>query len=544
MALLCVVLFARLEAAAASSRPNIVVIQTDDQSVNTLRANFRGLDDRIRRVMPNTLGRIASQGTEFTRYYATHPVCAPSRASLITGQYAHTNGLRRNSGPRGGWDGWQSLPLFHRNMAVDLQRNGYRTVQIGKFTNNYQRAPEEVETTVPPGWDRWITSSYGGQLYFYGYSLNVDGAAVGPFGSRGYDVVGGDKDPLGCSAARLLVTELPASAETPCAYNSDVFSRNAVAEIEASGDRPFYIQVNYNTPHGDHRSPAGPEPATRHFDSAIKNRMPIMPGFNETDIRDKPRWLRAIAQPMKKGEIDRIHDRWNKELEALRSVDDGVGAIIKTLRRTGKLKNTYVIFVSDHGLFHGEHRLSSAKFLAYEAAARAPMLIRGPGIPKGRRSGEVVANIDLAPTILGLTGTRSSNALDGRSLRPFWKRPNRRTLRPLILESFLGPGDIEGEELPGPGEPPVPGEPEAGVSVAAPAMSFRGVRIGDYKYIEYQVGDRELYDLKADPWELSNRVRNPRYRRVVRRLATVLKNRKDCRGSACRKVLRRLPAKR
>ncbi len=529
IALLPAALLLRLESAAAASRPNIVVIQTDDQSVNTLRAKFRGLDNRIYRTMPNTLDQIARQGTEFTRYYASHPVCSPSRASLLTGQYAHTSGLTKNSGPNGGWEGWKNLPLFHQNMAVDLNRNGYRTIHVGKFTNNYQSGPDQVETTVPPGWDRWITTSYGGQLYYYGYSMNVDGTATGPFGSRGYDLFGGQTDPTGCTAALLVQTSPSAS----CAYNSDVYSRNAVAEIEASGDQPFYLQLDYNTPHGDHRSPAGPEPATRHYDTAFKNRMPEMKGFNEADMRDKPAWLRKIAKRMKQGEIDRIHYRWAKELEALRSVDDGVGAVISTLRRTGKLQNTYVIFISDHGFFHGEHRLSAAKFLPYEASARAPMMIRGPGIRKGGRSGEVVANIDLAPTILGLAGVRSSVPMDGRSLKPFWQRPNRRTMRPLVLESFIGPGDLTSEERPEPGT--------ANASIVAPAHNFTGLRVGDYKYIEYQSGDRELYDLTADPWELDNRVRSPRYRRVVRRLKATLKTRKNCQASACRKPIARLP---
>ncbi|MDQ2622165.1 MAG: sulfatase [Actinomycetota bacterium] len=533
LALLPAALLLRLESAAAAARPNVVVIQTDDQSANTLRARFRGLNNRIHRAMPNTLDRIARQGTEFTRYYATHPVCSPSRASLLTGQYAHSSGLKKNSGPTGGWEGWQQLPLFNRNMAVDLQRNGYRTIHVGKFTNNYTLGDGQVETVIPPGWDRWVTASYGGHLYFYGFGMNINGVPAGPFGSMGYDLFNGEKDPPECSAA-LLTQPTPAIR---CDYNTDVYSRHAVAEIEAAGDQPFYLQLDYHAPHGDHRSPAGPEPATRHFDSAFKNRMPKMPGFNEGNINDKPSWLKKIAEPMKKAESDRVHDRWVKEVESLRAVDDGVGAIMKTLRKTGKLKNTYVIFLSDNGLFHGEHRLSSAKFLPYEPSARVPMMIRGPGIGKGKRSGEIVANIDIAPTILGLTGTRSSDRLDGRSLKPFWKRPGRRTLRPLVLESYVGPGDLEGEEKP---DPALPG---AGISVPAPPQNFTGLRVGDYKYIEYQTGDRELYDLKADPWELNNRARNPRFRPIVRRLSAVLKARKDCRGSDCRKVINRLPAR-
>lgn len=528
LAFLPAVLFLRLEAARAA-RPNVILIQTDDQSSSTLRAKYRGLDNRVRRAMPNTLDLIAARGTEFTRYYATQPVCGPSRAALLTGQYAHTSGLKRNSGRTGGWTGWQALPLYRQNLATRLQGAGYRTVHIGKFTNNYMVAEGQPETTVPPGWDSWHTMSYLMPPLYYGYYLNRNGTAAGPLGSPGYDLIRNGTDPVTCTRARLLD---PASPQE-CMHATDVYTRTAVDEIRSAGDRPIYLQLDYNSPHGDGRAPAGPEPTTRNYDTAFGSRAPRTRNFNEADLRDKPRWLKRIGKRLGKGEIERIDNRWAKELESLRDVDDGVEAIVKTLRQTGKLRNTYLIFLSDNGLFHGEHRLSSAKFLPYEPAARVPMMIRGPGVPRGR-SGELAANVDIAPTVLDLAGIGGRARLDGRSLRPFWKNPKRRTRRPLFIESWIGnraDEDVRNADL------------GARPSVAAPALNYRGIRVGRYKYVQYASGDTELYDLVADPHELNNRVRNRRYRPVLRRLKRTLRDRQDCRAAQCRRMVSPLPAR-
>src|SRR5690606_12905347 len=120
-----------------------------------------------------------------------------------------------------------------------------------------------------------------------------------------------------------------------CDHSTDLFSRNAVEQIGQSGDQPFYMQVDYNTPHGDHRSPIGPQPLSRHYDSAPKASAPRPAGYNEADTSDKPSFIRDIP-PMERAEIESTDTRWRKEIEALRGVDDGVGAIIEALRRTGK----------------------------------------------------------------------------------------------------------------------------------------------------------------------------------------------------------------
>lgn len=509
--------------AAESSRPNVVVIQTDDQAMLSLRATFRDPNGVLRRAMPKTLDLLAARGIEFTNYYVSNPLCSPSRATLLSGQYSHTSNFKRNSGPEGGWEGWQNLPIMDENLAVSLSRVGYRTAHIGKFTNNYHgETNTDFDPTVPPGWTHWYTPVYGGTLYYYGTKLNVNGAKVGPLGTTGYDLWGRGTDPPGCTAARLL-EPLPG---LECHHSTDLFSRNAVEQIQQSGSQPFYIQVDYNTPHGDMRSPIGAQPLARHYDSAIKTRMPRPRGFNEPDNRDKPSFIRNIP-PMSRAEIESINTRWQKDLESLRGVDDGVGAIVEALRRTGKLANTYIIFTSDNGMFHGELRMGSAKFLPHEPSAKVPFLVRGPGIRPGTRSGEIVANVDIAPTVAGLAGARLSRGFDGRSLRPFWSNPKRRTRRAVVLESYVGPVDL-----------PIS---DAGISAPAPPRNFSGIRAGRYKYIEYTNGERELYDLRTDPAELQNRIHNPAWRRVATSLARILASRRECRGAACRAPTAKLP---
>ncbi|OJU95972.1 MAG: hypothetical protein BGO23_10420 [Solirubrobacterales bacterium 67-14] len=515
-------------AAGEGSRPNVVLIQTDDQSLMSLKATFRDYWDRQRRAMPNTLDLVGAKGIEFTNYYASDPLCSPSRAALLSGQYAHTSNMKRNSGPEGGWTGWQTQPILGENLAVALDRAGYRTAHVGKFTNGYVgETPGSVELAVPPGWDHWYVPSYGNRLYYYGTVLNVDGVESGPLGSEGYDIGGRETDPPECTAANLLD---PAPGVV-CNHSTDLFSRDAVAQIEQSGDQPFYLQVDYNTPHGDYRSPIGAQPLSRHYDSALKTVMKHPAGFNEADVSDKPSFVRQLPR-MSAGEIKQIGIRWQKDLESLRGVDDGVGAIVKALRRTGKLANTYIFFISDNGQFNGEHRMGSAKFLPYEPAAKVPLLVRGPGIRARTKSAELSANIDLAPTILSLTGASLPGGYDGRSLKPFWKNPKKRTRRPVVLEGFSGPNDV----------PQVPGSGDATASSPAPPRNFSGLRAGRYKYVEYTSGDRELYDLRSDPAELHNRAADPAWRRIVRRMAAELAAREGCRGSACRAQTKPLPA--
>lgn len=511
--------------ASAAARPSFVVIQTDDQPRNEFDRRFRDLYDNWRQIMPRTMALMRDKGITFTQYMTPFSLCAPSRATLLSGRYAQNHGVIRIGGPRGGWAAWQSNQIMHENLAVWLQRAGYRTLHFGKFMNNYGGPDEPAETVVPPGWDRWVTDATDNSTReFYGYRQNIDGKVTERLGWPYYDQLGG-RDPDGCPWLGIEI----------CNYHTDSMSQQAEAAIRNTGKRPFYLQIDYHTPHGDSRPPIGPEPAPRYYDTALRTPGPRPPGFNESDITDKPQFLQEAdaAAPLSSGEIRQLDTEYRKSVEALRSVDDGVGWIIKALRETGRLANTYVIFTSDNGFFTGQHRITRGKLLPYDPAIRVPFVIRGPGIKPGTKSYEPVANQDVAPTIVKLAGARAALTMDGRSMKRFWLDPRRRSRRPILLSSYatitrLIPGDYPDE----PADPEPTGD--ASASVKSPNQNFVGIRLGPYKYIRYENGEQELYVLKDDPAELENRASDPAYRRIIRYLDTQLEALRGCKGQTCR----------
>lgn len=466
--------------------------------------------------MPNTLGLIGGEGVTFSRYYVSDPLCCPSRATLLTGAYAHNHGVLGN-GPLGG--GYAALDK-RENLAVWLQDAGYRTIHIGKFLNYYGEPPFSDPREVPPGWSRWETlAGEDSTHYFYGYRLNVDGTLTERFGDLGYS----RKDPAGC----------PQDPPEPdgCKYQTDELTRRAVDQIaESAPGGPFFLSLDYVAPHGDYPLPDGPEPATRHDGSWATVPLPRPPGFNERDVSDKPRWIRR-APRIGAYLLGRTQTEWQNEIESLRAVDDGVARIVEALRAGGELDNTYVFFTSDNGFFSGEHRIHRAKYLPYEPSVRVPLLVRGPGLSPAARSAELAANVDLAPTILDIAGAAPVPSVDGRSLMPFARNPELRSRRPILLEGFTRAVEAATAR-----------EGRAHASISAPIRDYQGIRVGPYKYVRYAGGAKELYDLRDDPHELHSRQSDPRYRDVKRFLARRLRRLRLCGGEGCRSGLQaRIP---
>ncbi len=506
-------------AAVAAQRPNFVIIQTDDQSPHLLKSKYRGKDGRFRPTMPNTVEQIFRNGTEFRNYYATSPLCSPSRASLLNGQYPKNNGLRSNTGPLGGWTAWKALPISENNIPLALQQAGYRTSHFGKFMNNYFNLETGRPTRERPlGWSNWYTASFESRdNRFYGYSVNDDGRINGPFGTRKYTATK-RIDPAACRLKTSKV-KVRGQGRVPCNYTADLFTREALKELRSRRDRPFYLQIDYDSPHGDVRPPSGPQPATRHIGKASRTPLLTEPSFNERDMSDKPSVVRdAAPRQLNRKEKSRLKRAYHSQLEALMAVDESVGAIVRALRRTGELDNTYIFFVSDHGYFLGEHRFALAKFLPYESSSSVSMAVRGPDVPRSSGSNEVVGNIDVAATVADLAGIEPEYDLDGRSLRRFWQDPTRRSRRPVGISLFN-----QGTE--------------ALLSARAPSLRYRGYRVGPYKLIRYLVGGSELYDLSRDPWELRNRYEDPAYLEVRDYLESNFRQVINCVGAECRESL-------
>jgi N-acetylglucosamine-6-sulfatase len=524
-------------------KPSFVVIQTDDETLDQLYAIFNAGGVEIP-AMPNTLSLIAKRGITFNRYYVSYPLCCPSRVSLLTGRYAHNHNVRGNVQPNGGYSGFRSRGAFTHNLATWLQGAGYRTIHIGKFLNGYGDEPYDTGLDVPPGWSAWHTvENADTHHYFYGYSLNDNGTIDGPFGDPGsWDTREyGERDYFGCPTA---TTE-----GKPCLYETDVLSRIAYEElIGTSAEQPFYLQLDYTAPHGDFRRPAGPEPAPRHytlFDGAPYPHSREQ-GFNEGNVNDKPRFIRE-APYLSLNDTHAYRVYYQKALASLRGVDDGVKTVLDTLGSLHRLRNTYVIFTSDNGFFYGEHRLTGGKFLAYEPSTHLPFLMRGPGIKPGTSTGELAANIDIAPTILELAGVTPDKSIDGTSLVPFFRDPSLRTRRPLLFESFVETNDVEANGGGSPAQAPAytPGpaarQASAGVhrggaqaSIIAPPKDYEGIRLGPYKYIEWPDGEKELYDITKDPYELNNIVRVANFFPIRAYLHAELVHLETCVGHTCR----------
>ncbi len=468
----------RSEPASSAPRPpNVVMIMTDDQNASDMH------------VMPQTRRLIGGSGVTFANSFVSYPLCCPSRATFLTGRYAHNHNVLSQNPPRGGYGRLNG----RHTLAVWLKAAGYRTIHIGKYLNGYG---VKRSRAVPPGWTEWRGSVDPTTYRYWGYTLNEDGH---------------------------LVTYGRPRVENPRTYQTDVYTRIAERAIRRDADRgPFFLNVAFLAPHteaGGYGSP-GPRPAPRDVGRFSNARLPHPPSFNEADVSDKPPFLRR--QKIGPHQQNAIVRRYRDRLETLLDVDRSVAAIIDTLRRTGQLSHTYVFFTSDNGLFHGEHRIKANKFFAYDPATRVPLLLRGPGIPHGVVSRELVANVDLAPTIVAASGATPSRRMDGRSLLRFAEHPGVVTRRPLLHEA------------------PVPLRDSTSTPVKAP--SYSAIRRDRWLYVEWSNGSRELYDLKRDPGELRSLAGDRRYGRVRRMLGGQLHRLRHCAGGSCRMGRPTVPA--
>jgi N-acetylglucosamine-6-sulfatase len=471
----------------AANAPNVVVVMTDDQRFDDMAA------------IPKTRRLIGAAGVTFSRAYVSYPVCCPARATFFTGQYAQNHRVRCLYPWCGGGYGRLNQREY---LPVWLDRAGYVTAHMGKFLNGYgrERAPD-----VPNGWTEW-------------YGL-VDHST---YRMWGYDIFeNGTRETYG-----------QVTREVPRHYQTDVLTDKAVGFIRrrADGNAPFFLSVAYLAPHhesGRTQRLTGKlvRPAPRHRNAFADLPLPKPPGFNESDLGDKPwfigRWNRAISARREAAITKRLRERW----ASLLAVDDGVEAIVQELRRTGELDNTYVIFTSDHGFMQGEHRVPQGKMLPYDPSTHVPLLIRGPRIPRGRTTKAVVGDVDLAPTIMDATPARASRPLDGRSILPFARNVRLRSLRPL-LHTTAGQG-ARGRT----------NTREGGTRGTQPRVpAWKAVRTTRWLYIEYQGGQRELYDLRRDPFQINSIVGDPRLRVRVRTLRRILGDLKRCRGRSCDEI--------
>ena len=424
--------------ATAAGKPNMIVINVDE-----LRWDGLGITGHPFVETPN-IDRLAKEGVILKNAFVTTPLCGPSRASLLTGQYAHTHGSYKNQAPKGHTKKLKTYPML-------FQKAGYKTAFIGKWTTG-----RNGDKTVHPGFDRWFCSGVN-RDYKMDPVVNVDGKWIQYKG-----------------------------------HATDIDSAEAVRFIRENRDKPFNISLwhrSVHTSYGDEDLLA----AERNRD--LYQNVPVPRAISA----QKP----LIVQPAIKNFAQRPPtDEDIRNIARMTvDIDDGVGLIYDTLKDLGILDETIIIFIGDNGFFFGEHGLTE-KRLAYEEAIRIPFIVRYPPLIEAGTTSEVSAlSIDIPPTFLAMAGIPIPEEMQGQSLVPVFQGNELGKPRPSLLFEFWPEQDL-------------------------PRRScwWKAVRTDRWKFIHYYTEPfiNELYDLRADPFEMNNLINDPDHTNIVEEMTQEL----------------------
>ncbi len=407
---------------APPGSPDVVIFLTDDQRSDSLGA------------MPYLRSEVLGRGVSFPEAMVPTSLCCPSRATILTGRFAHDTGVWGNHMPWGSWRRFHELGNEDDTLAVALDEFGYETVLLGKYMNGYKSTT--TDEYPPPGWDRFESFEVPGHTgAYYGFQLRGSPRRYGPR-----------------------------------EYSTDVLAQRADQIIRRTpGDTPLFLYIAPFAPHGKFIPP-------RRY-AALE---PVVPTASDRLVEDrvgKPPWVRRQA-PVPPATAAEMRDGQHR---TLRAVDDAVERVIGSLRKSGRLRNTLFIFLSDNGLMRGEHELVG-KNLPYRATTSIPMGLRWDArVPAGTVDERIALNVDVAATVAAATGapmdTGGLDLLGDRTRRGF-------------------PVEAIGRQPPG-------------------RPSYCGWRTKRYLFVHYSGGVEELYDYRTDPDELANRVGDPAYRQVV-----------------------------
>jgi N-acetylglucosamine-6-sulfatase len=510
---------ARPAGADRDGRPNILVVMTDDMASTDVA------------LMPNVRKLLAKQGTTFADAVDSFPLCCPARATFITGQYAHNHGVGGNFWPYG----WYGMADRGNILPSWLQRAGYRTALIGKWLNGY--GAQDAHGEVPAGFNAWRGLLDVSAYDYYNFVMNSDGRLFSwgdaDFARKLVEFASIEALPHEQTVQTILdqlhrvMGNPPYSywgTQNPADYSPDVTGSitNQLVSAQKKAKKPFFIWWAPAAPHREDvsttlmgRPGADPRPPARYEQLSKTFQLPRPLSFNEADLSDKGSPVTSKAPPLTGAQIAQLQLDYEGRGGSLRAVDDGVGTLVKTLRRTGQLKNTLIMFLSDNGWLQGEHRIPGDKYLPYEESVRIPLIVRGPGVPAGKTIHGQVGNIDFAPTLLDAADAKAGRRMDGVSLIPTIRRPKRRPKRAIEIEALrpLFEGNIPNNAWDRP---------------------YRGVRTDRYTYVVWnETGEEELYDRRADPYELTNVAANPAYAGIKAALASKLARLNSCSGRSC-----------
>jgi N-acetylglucosamine-6-sulfatase len=445
-------------------RPNVVVVMTDDQRLDQ------------QQFLPKTNELIGRQGTTFANYVVSYSECCPSRATFLSGQYAHNHQVLSSAGDTGGATKFKD----GSTLATWLQGSGYFTAMAGKYLNGYGGTPDGFPTPtlaptyVPPGWSDWLGLVEPRNYDFYDYQVNDNGRVVD-------------------------------HGRAPEDYSTDMLFGRTESLIRTKGGTatPLFLVVTPTAPHVTNGG-GDPLPAARHEQLFYGLTAPRTPAFDQPDVSTMPSWI-AGKPRLDAAQVPAIDRLYRAGARSLQAVDEGVEKLYRALQDTGELDNTVFVYTSDNGFHYGDHRIPVGKSDQYDETLRVPLLVRGPYFPAGRTVTQPVANVDLAPTISAVARVAPGLPADGVPLFPFVNRPGYGTKRSIVIEN----GPLWGR------------------------ITWSGVRDDRWVYIVSSNGERELYDLAKDPYETVNRVSDPNAVLAVLNADKRLKELKACAGVTC-----------
>ena len=432
---------------AAQEKPNIILINLDDADANILS------DESLELRYPN-LATLANRGLRFTNVHSASPLCGPSRACLLRGQYAHNTGILVNepnaavaNGMPGGIRHYQEQGFFENDLSTWMQDAGYHTMMVGKFLHG------DFVDTIPQGWDDFYC--FMGSKYFEFYKMTNE------------------------------VAPRKWTRAEPGLYRTNDETEDALKVIQAhadsNSDEPFFLYLNPLAPHNG----VGQQmvDVDRYGDLWENETVPTDESYDEADYSDKVAGFADLTNIPYVWEVY-INRHYRDRLRATLSFDDQLGQIVDRLEQLNQLDNTYIFVTSDNGFSLGQNRVF-AKGYHFDHATRVPLLVAGPGISHDSKN-HLLAHIDLAPTIVDIAGGTIPSLVDGNSFKQLVDNPNSVAERDW-RESIL----IENWET----------KSVFGNLVLCAANTMRRY---DSVYTEHATGDFEYYDLSEDPLQLDN----------------------------------------